>query len=160
MAATNFDAFFCIARLCHAELWKRFPAFHGWLQLLNINSCHKIFLRLHLNDTFGNTWIERGGPIACPRAHLTGHHWISISGGTWKPWCTRLAWRHKIMWSEYSRSWSHPWYARNLSKSSAWHKQAIHKLYRSWWRPYWARSVSEQCGVYWQYFKLFPLLLY
>ena len=42
-----------------------------------------------------------------------------------------------------SSSWNHPWYAGNISKSLAWHNQAIHKMYRSWWRPYWAPSVSE-----------------
>ena len=53
-----------------------------------------------------------------------------------------------------SSSWSHPWCAENLSKSSAWHNQAIHKISQSWWRPYWAPSVGEKKnGVYWQYFN-------
>ena len=48
---------------------------------------------------------------------------------------------------------SHPWYAGNLSKSSAWLNVLIYKMYRSWWRPYWAPSVSEWKCIYWQYFN-------
>ena len=33
-------------------------------------------------------------------------------------------------------------YDGNLSKNSAWHNQAIHKMYRSWWRPHSAHFVS------------------
>ena len=76
----------------------------------------------------GNSMVsgsgERGGqaigpprPIRFQRCHSTGDNRRSCGTNT-------------------SSSWSHPLYARNLSKSSARHNQAIHKIYRSWWRPY------------------------
>ena len=106
-----------------------------------------------LNDTFDNRWTGRGGPITCPPRSpvltpLDFHFW-----GTWKPWCTRLPWRYsRILWHELNSSWNQPWYAENLSKRSAWHNQAIHKMCGSWWRPYWT-PVNEWNDVYWQYFN-------
>ena len=78
MAATNFDTFCVSPDYVMPNSWK--DSRHITVDsICYLYSCHKIVC-LHLNDTFGNRWIGRGGPIAwLPRSPdltpLDFHFW-------------------------------------------------------------------------------------
>ena len=65
MAATHFDTFCVSPDYVKPNYWKYTQSITDDYNCY-LYSCYNILLCLHLNDTLGNRWIGRGGPIAWP----------------------------------------------------------------------------------------------
>ena len=126
MAATNIDKF-SVSPDCHTELMERFPVYHGWLQLLLVFVPQDL-MSPRESRTPGLSCTPRNGNPMVSGQVSAGNRLLGLlvqtifcqrchsSGGTARSCGTNT-----------SNSCSHPWNAGNLSKSSAWHNQAIHK---------------------------------
>ena len=138
MTATNFDTFRLSPDYVMPNSWK------DSRHIIDDFSCYKI-LCLHLNEHLRQKmdWTWRSNSLA---PLLT---WPDTNGFSFLGTHVNLVFRDsrgdttRYCGMNISSSWSHPWYAWNLSKSSTWLNQAIYKMYLSWWLPYRAPFVSE-----------------
>ncbi|GBM32012.1 hypothetical protein AVEN_161806-1 [Araneus ventricosus] len=61
-----------------------------WFQHDGAPDHYSIDVRLHLNATYGQQWIGRGGPVLWPLDRQTSLALITSYGGTSSHWCTKL----------------------------------------------------------------------
>jgi hypothetical protein len=89
----------------------------------------------YLDETFSNRWILSGGPITWPPRSpdftLWGYMQSLVYETTWS--CGKNC----------SSSWNHPGNTGNLSKSSAYHSQAVQNIQWSWRPPFWTTFIRK-----------------
>ena len=120
-------------------------------------SCQKIVLCLHLNDTFGKKWVERGDPISWPSRSpdltpLEFHFWGHMKTLVYES----PMGRQQVLVAQIRVAAGVILDLPGILPR-VWHDiiRRYKKMYRSWWRPYLAASVMEWNGDYWQYFNCF-----
>ena len=132
MAVTNFDTFCVSPDYVMSNTWKDSRHITDDFSCY-LYPCHKIFLCFDFNDTLGNRLNGRGGPITWPLRSpdltpLDFHFYRYMKTLVYE---TPMEAQQDLVVSTSSSS-SHPWCAGgNISKNSAWHDQAIYKMYRS-----------------------------